>query len=263
MKHSKKLISCISAAVMACSMLLPFQAQAAYTLGDVNQDGRVNAKDANLILIEAAKRGTGKGTQDTAMEAAADVNNDHAINAKDANAVLLYAALVGSQSSIATFSEYAKGHKATPTSYTGASMETCKAFMLDMTKQADFTQNGQLLVITFQVNSATPAGSYTVKIAKTDIASWDEKTQVPTVINGEINVGGTPAAQSAMPDKDFALKVNSVSAKAGETVQVTVDLANNPGFCGYVLDIEYDANAVTLASVTSGKDFDQKVETTK
>ena len=95
MKHNKKLISCVSAAVMTCTMLLPLHAQAVYTLGDVNQDGRVNAKDASFILIKAAKRGTGTGTQDTAMEAAADVTGDHAINAKDATAILRYAAAAG------------------------------------------------------------------------------------------------------------------------------------------------------------------------
>ena len=264
MKHSKKLISCVSAAVMACTMLLPFHAQAVYTLGDVNQDGRVNAKDASLILIEAAKRGTGNGTQDTAMEAAADVTGDHAINAKDANIVLQYAALLGVSGGggLPCFSEYAK-NQTIPTSYTGPSMDTCKAFMLDMSKQSNYTQNGELMVIKFYVNKTTPDGSYPVKLSKPDFASWEEVAYVPQVIDGEVRVGGTPAAQTAMPDKDFAARVNSVSAKAGETVEVTVDIANNPGFCGFVLGVEYDRNALTLVSVSNGKDYDQTIQTAK
>lgn len=65
-------------------------------LGDVNNDGSINAKDANAILIAAAKIGTGKASGLTAeLEIAADVNGDGTINAKDANIVLRYAAAVG------------------------------------------------------------------------------------------------------------------------------------------------------------------------
>ena len=264
MKHSKKLISYVSAAVMACTMLLPFHAQAVYTLGDVNQDGFVNAKDANFILIEAAKRGIGAGTQDTAFEAAADVNSDHEINAKDAAIVLRYAALVGvSEDKLPAFSEYVKGYTAAPTEYTGPKYDTCKAYWLDMSKQGDFTFNGEFLTVTFALKSYIPDGSYPVKIAKTDIASWEEVRYYPEIIDGEIAVGQAKAAQDPMSDKNFTLKVNSAEAKPGETVTMTIDLANNPGFCGFVIDIQYDANAMILVSAAGGKDYNESVETTK
>ena len=65
-------------------------------LGDVNGDGTVNAKDATMILIAAAKIGTGNPTGMTAeQESAADVNADGNINAKDATIVLRYAAAIG------------------------------------------------------------------------------------------------------------------------------------------------------------------------
>ena len=66
------------------------------SLGDVNNDGSINAEDANAILIAAARLGTGKASGLTAeLEKAADVNNDGVLNAKDANSVLRYAAAVG------------------------------------------------------------------------------------------------------------------------------------------------------------------------
>ena len=65
-------------------------------LGDVNLDGIVNAKDANLVLIAAAKLGTGSVSDLTErQEKLADVNLDGEINAKDANVILRYAAAVG------------------------------------------------------------------------------------------------------------------------------------------------------------------------
>ena len=72
--------------------------------GDVNLDGSVNAKDANEVLIYAAKAGTGSdpdlyGGTDAEKEQfgqfIANVNGDGSINAKDANLILIYAAKIG------------------------------------------------------------------------------------------------------------------------------------------------------------------------
>ena len=67
-----------------------------YATGDVTGDAVINAKDANAVLIAAAKIGTGSASGLT-YEAtkAADVNADGSINAKDANSILRYAAAVG------------------------------------------------------------------------------------------------------------------------------------------------------------------------
>ena len=67
-----------------------------HALGDVSGDGVINAKDANYVLVAAAKIGTKQdsGLSKEAYEAA-DVNGDKSINAKDANSILRYAAAVG------------------------------------------------------------------------------------------------------------------------------------------------------------------------
>lgn len=69
---------------------------AEYAPGDVNNDGSVNSKDANAVLIAAAKLGAG---QDSGLDAgaatAADVNHDGVINSKDANCILRFAAAFG------------------------------------------------------------------------------------------------------------------------------------------------------------------------
>ena len=140
--------------------------------------------------------------------------------------------------------------------------DTCKAYWLDMSKQGDFTFNGEFLTVTFEIKSDIPNGSYPVKLSKTDIASWEEVRYYPEIINGEVAVGQAKAAQETMSDKDFSLKVNSVEAKQGQTVTMTIDLANNPGFCGFVIDIQYDANAMTIIKAGGGKDYDQAVNLT-
>lgn len=257
MKQFTRLTAFAAAAVMGCSLLLPFQASAVYTIGDVNQDGKVNALDATEILIEAARRGTGRATQNTAMETAADVNNDHIINANDAVTILRYAALLGSTSGMPIFSEYLK-YPVPASTYTPL-RTACKVFALDMSGMKDYTSNGEFVVLKFNVVKNAPDGSYPVRITRTDFASWDVVRRFPQVIDGEITVGDIPAEQETA-GKDFTLKVNSAAGKPGEEVEVKVDLSNNPGFCGFVMDVEYDRNALTLVSVVGGKDYDGAIK---
>ncbi len=68
-----------------------------YLLGDLDEDGQVNAVDAAMILVAAASVGSGgeSGLTET-QELAADVNGDGECNAVDAAEVLRYAAAVGS-----------------------------------------------------------------------------------------------------------------------------------------------------------------------
>ena len=60
-------------------------------LGDVNNDGKVDAKDASLILVEYASLSTdGKSVLSDEAKTAADVNKDGKADSKDASAVLQY-----------------------------------------------------------------------------------------------------------------------------------------------------------------------------
>ena len=67
-----------------------------FTLGDVNEDGSINAKDATEVLIAAARIGTGQNTGlMDAQQKAADVDHNGKINAVDATWILQYAAAFG------------------------------------------------------------------------------------------------------------------------------------------------------------------------
>lgn len=67
-----------------------------YTLGDPTGDGSINAEDATMILVAAARIGTGGESGLTSQEfAAADIDSNNAINAMDATAILRFAAAMG------------------------------------------------------------------------------------------------------------------------------------------------------------------------
>ena len=138
--------------------------------------------------------------------------------------------------------------------------DLCKAYWLDMSQEGDFFFNGEFLVIEFKVREGIPDGSYPITFASTDIASWDVVAREPeTKINGEVAVNTQPAAQEDMPDSGFGLKINSVSAKPGDTVKVSVDLNNNPGFCGFVIELQYDKSALEIVNTYGGADFDNAI----
>jgi len=145
------------------------------------------------------------------------------------------------------------------TSGYSATYDTCKAWWLDMTRQADYFFEGEFLVLEFEVSEDAPDGNYPITIAKTDIASWEEVQYTPEIINGEVAVGVPAASQPDMSSSDFSLKVNSVAVKQGDTAKVVIDLANNPGFCGFIIDIQYDVNAMKLVDSYGGDDFNNTV----
>ncbi|MDO4864080.1 MAG: dockerin type I domain-containing protein, partial [Ruminococcus sp.] len=66
-----------------------------YVLGDVNSDGKVDAKDASLILVAYSKVSTGGEDGFTEQQRlSAEVNGDGRIDAKDASSILAYYAMV-------------------------------------------------------------------------------------------------------------------------------------------------------------------------
>ena len=84
-------------------------AKPASTHGDPNNDGKVDAKDASLILVAYSKVSTGSDDGLTEeQKKVADVNSDGRIDAKDASTILAYYALVStSTGDIPTLKEFA------------------------------------------------------------------------------------------------------------------------------------------------------------
>ncbi len=82
----------------------------AYMLGDVNNDGKINAVDASEVLTYYAMISTNQnGDFDEAQKLAADVNYDGKINAVDASCILSYYAYISTaKEAIVSLEEYLK-----------------------------------------------------------------------------------------------------------------------------------------------------------
>ncbi|MBR2088583.1 MAG: hypothetical protein IJ906_15965 [Oscillospiraceae bacterium] len=91
--------------------------QPVQTLGDLNGDKFVNARDAAVILQEAACQGTGSHLLTGLQCAAADVSFDGTVNARDASLVLRYAAERGTSVSIPDFADYRAARTGKPVLY--------------------------------------------------------------------------------------------------------------------------------------------------
>ena len=66
-----------------------------YKLGDVNEDGSINALDASNVLLEYALKATNQTLRFNELQSkAADVNKDGSINAIDASLILAYYAAI-------------------------------------------------------------------------------------------------------------------------------------------------------------------------
>ncbi len=111
----KQYISSLFVALLLCTSVLPVHAEEigtetdrdpVYSLGDVNGDGRCNASDAAIILIESALRGSGSEKSFTdEQDIAADLDENGLVNAADAANLLIYAASVGAGSKL-TITDY-------------------------------------------------------------------------------------------------------------------------------------------------------------
>ncbi|MDE5792949.1 MAG: hypothetical protein K2H66_05430, partial [Oscillospiraceae bacterium] len=68
-----------------------------FILGDVDDNGKINAEDASAVLEHAANIGAGLGgTLTDNLKKCADVDENGIVNAEDASQILAYAAAVGS-----------------------------------------------------------------------------------------------------------------------------------------------------------------------
>lgn len=77
----------------------------------MNEDGKVDAKDASIVLVAYAKVST--GSEDGLTEKqhkAADVNADGKVDAKDASSILAYYAMASTASGdVPSLKEYMTG----------------------------------------------------------------------------------------------------------------------------------------------------------
>lgn len=93
----KKKLAVICSLLLACGSICSLNLSAEeYALGDVTEDGIVNASDAARVLVASANIGSGQesGLTDAQFNRA-DYNQDGKVNASDASGILTFAAEQG------------------------------------------------------------------------------------------------------------------------------------------------------------------------
>ena len=60
------------------------------------------------------------------------------------------------------------------------------------------------------------------------------------------------AKYEEIPSSDPTITVSSANAAAGDTVEIVINIKNNPGIVGMTLKLEYNESAMTLTSVARG-----------
>lgn len=70
----------------------------------------------------------------------------------------------------------------------------------------------------------------------------------------ELFFGQVLDSKASVSDQTVEIKASTITAKPGETVDVSLSLKNNPGILGTVLQLKYD-NGLTLISSENGQAF--------
>ena len=219
--------------------------------------GRHIGKALALVLAGAAI-GYSIGNADslripTLAELFGDINRDGEVNAGDAADILQYSAYKGAGGTDG-LEGWMESRNAPE-----ENIQTIRLYNLDMSSQSDLTFNWEFAVLTFKVNENTPDGTYPVSFSYTEIANWDVEALEPVTFDGSVAVGTTEMPMVDKGSEQFYMSLTDEPADPGDTVNVTLNVGNNPGFCIYMIDISYDADALTLVGCEGGKDYGQKI----
>lgn len=125
-------------------------------------------------------------------------------------------------------------------------------------------EDGEILKLTFEVADNAKNGTYPISITYDEDSIFDKDLSSVdiSVINGSVTIGSStieptnppapPQTPTEVPTNAPALVVNKVSATAGDSVTLAVNLKNNPGILGMTLSLSYDSNVLTLTNAESG-----------
>ena len=120
--------------------------------------------------------------------------------------------------------------------------------------QDGYAFNDQIIKVTFKLKDNIPERDYAVRF-NPDFSSLRGVPLKPTVIQGNIRVGGEIAAQDVSDKSDFVAYGDNISANPGDTVDYYINLKNNPGLAAMLLWVYYDSNAMEVQSITAAGDY--------
>lgn len=115
----------------------------------------------------------------------------------------------------------------------------------------DPTAQQAVLRLTFTADEQAPKGIYSVSVSGCGVSGCavdNGEEIILTVLRASVQVYRPPVLTVTAP---------SEPVYSGDTVQMTVDLVNNPGVAGMALELQYDPQMLTLTDVAAEGMFTQ------
>ena len=127
----------------------------------------------------------------------------------------------------------------------------------DDTATVNNTTNGVAATLTFKLSESAVRGqSYPISVSydydNYDIYDVNLNCVRFTLENGAVNITAAGEQPTDVPAGTAQIVASDVTAEPGDTVDVDITFANNPGIMGATLTISYDDEALTLTSVKDG-----------
>lgn len=136
-------------------------------------------------------------------------------------------------------------------------------------------RDGEILILTFDLASNVEDGVYPILLSYEEDSIFD-KNLTPVnfeIINGSVTVGNPviepttapeptePATEAPVTGSSFV--VDNVSASAGDTITVAVNVQDNPGILGMTLTLSYNSSVLTLKNAVNGSAVSDYLSFTK
>lgn len=142
-----------------------------------------------------------------------------------------------------------------------AMMETRQALWWNISRKSDYVFDGQFLKFNFKVKDSTKDGNYEIRITHADFSNYAANTLDVKTQNGYITVGNaTPVTPPAADGSGFLITASSAQAKPGDTVEIIMNMKNNPGFAGLDFQFQYDTNALEFVDGGYATDFQNAIK---
>lgn len=130
------------------------------------------------------------------------------------------------------------------------------AMWIDISKNENFVFNGSVVKVTLKVKDDAPDGVYDISLSP-DLSSIEGvSVDADTVVNGSIRVGdGAADAVDPSTMNGFAVYGDHVSAKQGDTVDLCINMKDNPGLAAICIWYYYDSNAFEVVNCVPDGEF--------
>ena len=259
-----------AALLLACTMMLPVFSCAhgsSASEGESSGNQEISINDEELTKIE--------------LTGADDVVNDEKNNVEEDPTVYIVTTLRGDDGTFYVQQTDINGTTVTDRDgaavtevYTGTTLATTyiteegqtytpayknyQAFWLDMSKKADFVFDGELLTFDLKIADDAVDGVYPVQFYFADVANWDAQTLSDITMNvGYVCINADAPALDQPTGTGLTINPGIATGAPGETVKLSVNIANNPGFVGFRLRMRYDSNAFTITDLAVGETLEE------